>query len=645
MTATKRSHSAPTNGNSQATRATRRSAYLLVGAALTLICSGVVSASTSIDQLGADIDGEAADDRSGHSVAMSSDGTIIAIGAYTNDGNNGTDSGHVRVYEWNGSEWTQKGGDIDGEAAYDYAGWSVDLSSDGTTVAIGAKYNDASGDVDDGTGEEGHVRVYEWNGSAWVQKGADINGEAAGDESGGSVSLSSDGTIVAIGALYSGWDGSQVCPCGEGHVRIFEWNGSAWVQKGADIDGEAEGDSFGRSVSLSFDGTTVAIGADGNDGAADFAGHVRIYEWNGSAWVQKGADIDGEAAYDYAGTSVDLSSDGTTVAIGAFEWYDAAASGYVRIYEWNGSTWVQKGSDIDGEAPGDYSGESVAMSSDGTKVAIGARLNDGNGSKAGHVRVYSISTAAALNITYDSQGGSTVTDGDTTTTTGGSVSTLPADPTRAGYTFTGWYTAASGGTQITAGTAHNQTADFTLYAQWTADTLNITYDSQGGSTVTDGDATTTTGGAIATLPTDPTRTGYTFTGWYTATSGGTQISAGDDHGQTGDFTLYAQWQAVPTTTTTTTPPTTTTTSTTTTTVAPTTTTVATTSTTTTEVQTPTTSSTAVTTTSTTETAEPPTNSVELPATGTTPSKLPSFPLIAIGCALLLVTRLPKKAER
>ncbi|MGB1821337.1 MAG: InlB B-repeat-containing protein, partial [Ilumatobacteraceae bacterium] len=141
-----------------------------------------------------------------------------------------------------------------------------------------------------------------------------------------------------------------------------------------------------------------------------------------------------------------------------------------------------------------------------------------------------------LNITYDSQDGSDITDGDATTTAGGSITTLPTNPTRTGYTFNGWYTATSGGTQITAGTAHNQTADFTLYAQWTAETLNITYDSQGGSTVTDGDATTTTGGAIATLPTDPTRSGYTFTGWNTATSGGTQITAGDDHGQTGDFT-------------------------------------------------------------------------------------------------------------
>ena len=73
------------------------------------------------------------------------------------------------------------------------------------------------------------------------------------------------------------------------------------------------------SVSLSSDGTTVAIGAHGNDGNGTYSGHVRIYAWNSatSAWEQQGADIDGEAVDDYSGDSVSLSSDGTTVAIGA----------------------------------------------------------------------------------------------------------------------------------------------------------------------------------------------------------------------------------------------------------------------------------------------------------------------------------------
>ena len=117
----------------------------------------------------------------------------------------------------------------------------------------------------------------------------------------------------------------------------------------------------GWSVSLSSDGTTVAIGADHNDGNGVSSGHVRIYAWNSatSAWEQQGADIDGEAANDWSGSSVSLSSDGTTVAIGAsVTTATALDSGHVRIYAWNSvtSTWEQQGADIDGEAAGDNSG-------------------------------------------------------------------------------------------------------------------------------------------------------------------------------------------------------------------------------------------------------------------------------------------------
>ena len=81
-----------------------------------------------------------------------------------------------------------------GEAAGDISGFSVSLSGDGSVVAIGARGNDGNGDL------SGHVRVYAWDGTAWTQRGLDIDGEAAGDISGGSVSLSSDGSVVAIGA-------------------------------------------------------------------------------------------------------------------------------------------------------------------------------------------------------------------------------------------------------------------------------------------------------------------------------------------------------------------------------------------------------------------------------------------------------------
>ena len=165
------------------------------------------------------------------------------------------------------------------------------------------------------------------------------------------------------------------------------------TQLGADIDGEAAGDYSGRSVSMNSDGTIVAIGADRNDGNGSSSGHVRVFQYSSSNWVQLGSDIDGEATNDWSGNSVSLSSDGTKVAIGGYlNDGNGSSSGHVRVYEYSGSSWSPPVGDIDGEAVADNFGYSVSLSSDGTKVAIGAIYNDGNGDASGHVRVYDILT-------------------------------------------------------------------------------------------------------------------------------------------------------------------------------------------------------------------------------------------------------------
>ncbi|MGB0430618.1 MAG: T9SS type A sorting domain-containing protein [Bacteroidia bacterium] len=322
-------------------------------------------------QKGDDIEGERGISWSGRDVDMP-DSNTIAIGAYRN-GDNGTGAGHVRVFEWNGKSWDQKGEDLDGEAAGDESGDAISMP-DANTIAIGAKFNAGNGTA------SGHVRIYKWGGTSWVQKGNDIDGEAEIDRSGGSVSMP-DSNTVAIGA-----GGNDANGDGAGHVRIYEWNGKKWTQKGNDIDGEAEGDGSGRSVSMP-DVNTVAIGADINGGNGRMAGHVRIYNWNGSKWIQKGQDIDGENSIDRSGYSVSM-PDSNTVAIGA-EYNDGngESAGHVRVYEWSGSEWVKTWSDIDGEAAGDNSGTSVSMP-DANTVAIGALVNDGNGDKAGHARVF-----------------------------------------------------------------------------------------------------------------------------------------------------------------------------------------------------------------------------------------------------------------
>ncbi len=333
-------------------------------------------------QIGSDIDGEEAGDYSGRSVSINEDGSIVAIGAHGNDGN-GSDAGHVRVYKKKNGNWTQIGTDIDGETAGDQSGSSVSLSADGNIIAIGAPHNSGY----PYSSRKGQVRVYINENGTWTQIGADIDGEKSGDLSGSSVNLSADGKVVAIGApinrgntLYSVL----------GHVRVYRNHNGSWTQIGTDIDGEAAGDKSGSSVSLSSDGNIVAIGANYNDDSATDAGHVRVYKNNNGNWTQVGLDIDGDAAYDFSGCAVSLSSDGSRVAIGAWgNDSENTSAGHVKIYKNDSDVWTQVESDISGEAAANYSGSALSLSADGTTIAIGAWGNDENGNNSGHLRLYS----------------------------------------------------------------------------------------------------------------------------------------------------------------------------------------------------------------------------------------------------------------
>jgi hypothetical protein len=261
---------------------------------------------------------------------MSADGRRVAIGGYKNDGNGAEDSGHVRVFDWDNTTWSQVGDDIDGEAADDDSGWSVAISADGNRVAIGAPFN-----AGNAGSCSGHVRVFDWDNTTWSQVGDDIDGEAAGDDSGWSVAMSADGNRVAIGAdINSGNAGSY-----SGHVRVFDWDNTTWSQVGDDIDGEAAGDES-SIVAMSADGRRLAIGAGFNDGNYTDnnrqSGHVRIFDWVNNTWTQNGDDIDGKVPHDNLGVSVAMSRDGSRVAIGATSVTGAChkipCNGVVRVY-------------------------------------------------------------------------------------------------------------------------------------------------------------------------------------------------------------------------------------------------------------------------------------------------------------------------
>ncbi len=318
-------------------------------------------------QVGGDFFGETPSDRLGYSVAISTDGLRIALGEYHHNSN----AGRVIVFDWNGSTWIQAGTDIDGSGEF---GYGISLSSDGKRLVVGAP-----------TTTNGNTKVYDWSGSAWVQVGGDLTGTASGDQFGIDVSISGDKTRIAVGA--KGHDSSR------GEVKIYEYHqGSAtWVQLGSTLDGEATGDRFGGSTAISSNGSRVAIGADNNDGGGTDAGHVRVFDWDGSVWTQAGDDIDGESAGDLMGFKggVSLSSDGLRLAVSARR-DDATGTdaGHVRVFDWNGTAWVQVGTDIDGEAAGDEFGVGVALSPDGSRLAVGGHTNDAGGSNAGHARVF-----------------------------------------------------------------------------------------------------------------------------------------------------------------------------------------------------------------------------------------------------------------
>ena len=324
-------------------------------------------------QKGQTINGTSAEDQFGTTVAISGDGTVIAGGAIYNDGN-GTSSGQVQIYKFENDSWNVMGSFIYGESSSDHFGITLGLSYDGNIIAIGGHTNDGNGT------DSGHVRVYEYNGSSWVKLGGDIDGEASGDRSAVGLGLSSDGTIVAIGAQNNDGNGSN-----SGHVRVYQYNGSSWTKIGQDIDGEASNDSSGLKTKINSDGTIVAIGAYGNDGNGSNSGHVRVYEYNGSSWVQLGQDINGRASNSYFGYELSLSSDGKTVSAGGYnDNLNGTKSGYAAIYEYNGTSWVQMGSNIHGNS-GDWAGWAVALDSTATYLAVGFLQHT---SGPGYVKTY-----------------------------------------------------------------------------------------------------------------------------------------------------------------------------------------------------------------------------------------------------------------
>jgi hypothetical protein len=321
--------------------------------------------------LGAQMQGEAGGDRFGQSMAMSADGTRVIFGG-PNNGGTALDAGHARVFQLPAGTWTQLGSDIDGEAAGDQAGFSVGMSASGNRVAVGAWRNNGP------TGTRtyaGHVRVHDLVGGVWTQVGGDIDAPTSGVPASYSQlgqSLSLSGDGQRLVVGAANYLGQQ------GFVIVYELVNGNWVQMGSNLSA-AGSLSFGEAVDISEDGNTIAVGVPGVF-SFDRPGSTFVYRWNGTTWAGLGSVILGETNRDLAGTSVALSANGSRLAIGASlnRGKDVTSdpvgrtAGHVRVYELSATnTWVQLGADIDGKDD-EHSGDSVDMSRDGKRLIVGS---------------------------------------------------------------------------------------------------------------------------------------------------------------------------------------------------------------------------------------------------------------------------------
>ena len=103
--------------------------------------------------------------------------------------------------------------------------------------------------------------------------------------------MNNSGDCIAIGALRNSDNGTQ-----SGQVKIYSWDGINWIQKGQDLNGSANYDSFGKSVSLDSSGNILAVGAPYHSGNGIGSGQVKLFQWDGTTWNQLGSEINGDPA-------------------------------------------------------------------------------------------------------------------------------------------------------------------------------------------------------------------------------------------------------------------------------------------------------------------------------------------------------------
>jgi hypothetical protein len=294
-------------------------------------------------------------------VSVSGDGHIVVISDAGSQGD-ATQAGRACVYAWDGARWTRLGSE-------GLSGFPVLLCAEGAMlpVAVGANsYSAADG--------ASHVRVHEWSGAVWTERGDGVKsdgvGEVTGGRSGVPISMSADGSVLAfwssgVSAVGSEAEGSVLAVGPSGlhiagsnmgpvQLQVHEWANGTWRRRIGQLGGAAR-EMEGVSVSLSADGSILAVA--GYDAKYDAKRIIATAGYDGKGTA--GYDGKGTAVYDGKGTA---GYDGKGTPFGAAR---------VSVNRWDGSSWLQRGDDIDLGGVGE-NGLSVSLSADGSVLAVAA---------------------------------------------------------------------------------------------------------------------------------------------------------------------------------------------------------------------------------------------------------------------------------
>jgi hypothetical protein len=369
------------------------------------------------------------DDRFGAAIAMSADGSTLAVGALQEDGN-GTgptvdqannsvsNAGAVYIYVRAATGWTQQAYlKASNPGVEDKFGEALAISADGSTVAVGASAEDSNATTINGSSgnnsaaEAGAVYVFVRAGTTWTQQAyVKPSNAGAGDAFGESVSLSADGATLAVGApgedsgtfgVIATAPSANNTAIDAGAAYVFGRSGTTWTQqayvKASNTDA---GDRFGRGVALSGDGRTLAVTAPSEsssatgvnlnetDNSVTGSGAVYVFVRPAASWSQQAyLKASNTGAGDQLGQSLAISADGNTLAVGApFEGSGGSQSddtvplsGAVYVFVRSGVVWSQQAY-LKATAifAGDAFGMSIALAADGNTLAIGAPFGDGN---------------------------------------------------------------------------------------------------------------------------------------------------------------------------------------------------------------------------------------------------------------------------